>query len=342
MKRMWDRIDGARRTTPRTSPTRRLVIAGATLAAAAVALVVVAPRGAEDHEPVPLTIADTVPLAGSLAPGSVVRLSDASRIEVDDDARLDVLESSARTVALALREGRARFEVTPGGPRAWRIESGGVTVEVVGTVFTVARSGARVTVSVERGSVLVRGDDVPDHVQRLDAGDSIEVGPAPSAEPVREDAPVVVASETIAVEAPSPPAVERRPTPSREVDQDPVASLLASADAARRRGDHAGAARLLEQVVREHADDQRAALAAYSLARLRLDRTGEPRAAARDFARALELGLPDQLAEGARAGRAIALARTGDARAAEALAAYLEAYPDGRYRAEVLRWQSEL
>ncbi|WP_236607710.1 FecR domain-containing protein [Sandaracinus amylolyticus] len=340
---MWDRIDAARRTEPRPRRTATWVGGGVIAAAAALALVVMVPR---DHEiePVPLTIADTTPLAGSLASGSVVRLSDASRIEVDDDARVDVLESSARTVALALREGRARFEVTPGGPRAWRIESGGVTVEVVGTVFTVERSGARVRVSVERGSVLVRGDEVPDHVQRLDAGESIEIGPLETAAPQREDAPVVVAHETIdvAAEEPSAPAIERRPTPAREDDEDPIASLLARADSARRRGDHAEAARSYEVVVREHADDQRAALAAYSLARMRLDRTGDPRAAARDFARALELGLPDQLAEGARAGRAIALARAGDARAAEALSEYLEAYPEGRYRGEVLRWQSEL
>lgn len=348
VKRMWDRIDEARAPRARARSGRRaarVVSAGILAAAAAIALVFLAPQ----RVPEPLTLEGSAPLAGSLAPDRTVRLSDGSQIAVDADARLDVLESSARTVALALRQGRARFEVTPRGPRAWRIDCGGVTVEVVGTVFTIDRDGAHVAVSVERGSVLVRGDDVPDHVQRLEAGDVLEVGAPSIAPPLREENAETTADESIApvpstqVSVAPPGGGDRRSAsaPSRATDDDPVAALLARADAARRRGEDADAARVLEVVVAEHAEDQRAALAAYSLARLRLDRMGEPGAAARDFERALALGLPDQLAEGAHAGRAIALARQDDPAAASAVADYLEAYPEGRYRAEVLRWQGE-
>lgn len=353
VKRMWDRIDaararpGRRQAPPASSRGRRAVwaAAGVVAAAAVAALALFSP--AATSEPAPLTLDGDTPLAGALSPGDAVRLSDGSRIEVEAEARVDVLESSARTVALALRRGRARFVVTPGGPRAWRVDCGGVTVEVVGTVFSVEREGARVSVAVERGSVLVRGDDVPDHVQRLEAGDEIEVGPPAIAAAVEEPAPEPAAEAPAAPEVPEIAATprvrsDRRGEDEPAHDEDPVSTLLARADAARRSGELADAARVLEQVTTEHPDDPRAALAGYSLARLRLDRLGQPRAAARDFARALALGLPDELAEGARAGRAIALAQAGDARAAGALAEYLEAHPEGRYRAEVLRWQSEL
>ena len=90
-------------------------------------------------------------------------------------------------------------------------------------------------------------------------------------------------------------------------------------------------------VVAQHADDPRAALAAYSLGRLRLERTGELRNAARTFARALELGLPKKLAKGARAGRAIALARAHDPGAKHTLTEYLTAHPNKHSRAKVLQ-----
>ena len=357
VKRMWDRIDAARRPRAvRRGP--RVAVAGMVAIAAAAALVI---GLSGERAPGVLTVADGAPLpgaalSGSIGSGSVVALSDGSRIEAGELARLDVLESSPRTVALGLRRGRVRFSVTPGGPRAWHVECGAVTVDVVGTVFTVDRDGDRVAVSVERGSVLVRGDGVPDHVQRVDAGGAIEIGaqpavatrdeatiaPSVAADPVAERAIAEPAFAELAVAIPStavPSTTVPSTTAPRRESDDPVADLLARADTARRGGRHEAAARLLDTVVAQHADDPRAALAAYSLGRLRLERTGELRSAARTFARALELGLPEELVEGARAGRAIALARAHDPGADRALEEYLEAHPDGRSRAEVLRWQ---
>lgn len=335
VKRMWDRIDrarGAHGAPPTLVFSRRAPMAAFALVAVAAGLALaayVAPPGA----PEALVRTDGAPLAGALPAAATVELSDGSRIEPEDGARLDVLESSGRTVSLGLRHGRARFVVTPGGPRAWHVECGDVTVDVVGTIFTVDRDGARVSVEVERGSVLVRGDGVPDHAQRIDAGGSIDIGPPPEPE---EDtlAPTIALVEpaTVPTLEPSPPL--RR---GAEEPEDPVGDLLTRADDARREGDDAPAARLLDSIVTRHADDPRAALAAYTLGRLRLDRMGELHGAARSFARAIELGLPDELAEGARAGRAIALARAHDPAAADALADYLDAHPDGRSRAEVLR-----
>jgi transmembrane sensor len=332
VKRMWEHIDGAAR--PQRRQASVLVAVGSAVALAAVIVLFVWNRAVPEG----LTL-EGRQLAGTLASGRVLELSDESRLELDSGARLDVLESSAREVAMALREGRVHFLITPGGPRAWRIECGDVTVEVVGTVFTIDRSPERIVVSVERGSVLVRGVRVPDQVQRLEANDVLSI-PAnlvvPSddtdrSEPSSSDEPTV--SELSEAQALS----QGRPAP-RSTQLDAIGLLLSRADDARRAGRDRDAIPLLERAIAEGHGDVRAALAAHSLARMRLDLLDEPEKAAEDFARALAIGLPPQLAEGARAGRAIALARAGSPEAGRALLGYLEAYPQGRYRAEIERW----
>ncbi len=110
-----------------------------------------------------------------------VALSDTSRIELSPGAQLEPLENSGALFSVLLAKGRATFDVHPGGGRRWLVECGVVTVEVVGTRFTVERSPERARVDVERGVVLVRGDRVRDHVQRLTAGESLDVGAPPGA-----------------------------------------------------------------------------------------------------------------------------------------------------------------
>jgi transmembrane sensor len=94
---------------------------------------------------------------------------------VSSRARLDILEASPKVFTVALRRGRTRFEVKPNGPRVWRVECGPITIEVVGTSFQVERSPTSIRVSVTRGAVLVRGQEVKDRVQRLDAGQELTV-----------------------------------------------------------------------------------------------------------------------------------------------------------------------
>jgi hypothetical protein len=119
-----------------------------------------------------------------------VPLSDGSRLTLQPGARLEVLENSGREFTTALRRGRTRFDVRPGGPRRWKVECGPVAVEVVGTQFTVERGTGTVTVEVEHGVVLVRGEGVPDHVRRLTAGERL-VLPVHPARPAEEaEAPV--------------------------------------------------------------------------------------------------------------------------------------------------------
>lgn len=104
-----------------------------------------------------------------------VSLDDVSRVEVTPETDLEVLENTGDRLRFWLHAGRASFDVTPNGPRRWVIESGQVTVEVLGTSFVVSRSEHEVTVSVSRGVVLVRGPTTPGGLLRLGAGDSVTV-----------------------------------------------------------------------------------------------------------------------------------------------------------------------
>jgi transmembrane sensor len=96
-----------------------------------------------------------------------LEFSDGSRILLDPTARVAPLENTARSMALLLKTGRAVFDVHPGGPRRWSIEAGLATIEVIGTRFAISRTADALTVEVEHGTVLVRGERVVDRVQRL-------------------------------------------------------------------------------------------------------------------------------------------------------------------------------
>ena len=102
-------------------------------------------------------------------------MSDGSRVELAAGARFTPLESTGTSFVAILERGSAHFEVRPGGPRRWQIECGLATVEVVGTGFDCARAPGRLSVSVQHGAVLVRGERVPDRARRLAAGETLEV-----------------------------------------------------------------------------------------------------------------------------------------------------------------------
>ena len=113
-----------------------------------------------------------------------------AHVAVGQGAKLDVLEQSERAVVLALRRGLTQFDIRPGTGRRWRIESGSVSVEVVGTQFSVERSDTTIRVEVQRGRVLVRGATVADQVQSLEAGRSLAVSIVPP-QPQTAEAPAV-------------------------------------------------------------------------------------------------------------------------------------------------------
>ncbi|HKP60643.1 MAG TPA: FecR family protein, partial [Polyangiales bacterium] len=100
--------------------------------------------------------ADTLAPANVLggATASVWRLDDGSQITLAEASRLQVVANGHGAFVARLERGRGRFDVRPGGPRRWRIDCGELSVEVVGTSFSVARSARLVSVAVNHGIVL--------------------------------------------------------------------------------------------------------------------------------------------------------------------------------------------
>jgi hypothetical protein len=263
------------------------------------------------------------PLAG--APVRV-ELADGSSIEAFPGARVDGLASSASEFVVLLRGGRARFLVQPGGPRRWLIETRNARVEVVGTVFSVDADEAGADVQVEVGTVLVRSPMLPDGVQRLDAGQSLELR-APAPPPAAASAPPEA--------SPAPSSPVHAPTPARGDRQRhaSAAALWDGADAARRKGQPARAAALLELLMRDYPDDSQLAAAAFTRGVLQFAELGQPAGAASSFRQALDLGIGAALREDCYWRWARALERAGDgAGARAAVAEYLRVYPNGRHR----------
>jgi transmembrane sensor len=295
LHRAWDRIERRLAPRPRRSRTGALVLAAALVAIAGAVL----GWWIDSQGPSPLARENGDAL-GAIAGGALTALDDGSSIRTSADARLRVVENRDGVFSVHLADGSARFEVRPGTGRRWRVEARGVSVEVVGTVFSVERSNESVRVRVERGTVAVRGTGVPDGVELVSAGEELVVLAPPVAEPV----PMPMTSEPVL--APEPTVVERSPEPASSAPERarprPARSpseLLDAADEARRAGRSGEAIALFEQVVREHASSREAPLAAFTAASL-LARAGDRSRAREHYLFALERGLPPDLAEAAR------------------------------------------
>lgn len=349
----------------RRVPPRRLA---PTLAAAAVVLLVVGGAlfaGRSASRSGPLLRSDGAPLA-LLRGEASVSLDDGSRVTLGPDVTVEPVENREDRLILVQGDGHVTYDVEPGGRRRWSVDAGAVTVDVVGTRFTIDREGPRVRVSVERGRVRVRGADVAGGLQRLTAGGVLEVGAAPPSEPTAPSAPSSDDSvEPQLRERPEPRAragVESDPRPARlprwrtlatRQEHDEAFALLgedgfrdatararstdelfALADIARLSGHPALAVAPLRRIVETPGPG--APVAALTLGRLELDALDHPADAARSLDRALELGLPEHLRETALARSVDAHRRAGHAGQATTLAvSYLAEFPDGRYAAEI-------
>jgi len=361
LARIWTKVDGA----PRRGPGRLLrvdapALSGLTLAAAAAVAVWI---GISRPDAGPLRLADGQPVAAVQAPasGTVLGMSDGSSVSLSGGSRFEPLLSTGTSFVAILQSGRADFEVHPGGPRRWQIECGLATVEVVGTGFTCDRAPGRLRVAVQHGVVLVRGERVRDRVQRLAAGQSLEVTDgtsAPAPQPLVLPPPPEPAAPAAEQPAPAAPpefvihagwrelARSGRQRDAfaalgerglvREARQAGVADLLLLADVARLSGHPRQAIAPLDRILAVYSRDAQAPLAAFTLGRLELDTLDAPARGARALERALALGLPQTLREDARARLVDAYTRAGETAAARAAAqTYLHEFPDGRYRARV-------
>lgn len=84
-----------------------------------------------------------------------VDLPDGSEVTLDTDSRLTIMYTGNER-RLRLDNGRARFRVAHGDPRAFLVEAGTTEVIAHGTVFDVDVAGSKVAVSLLEGSVEVR------------------------------------------------------------------------------------------------------------------------------------------------------------------------------------------
>lgn len=280
-----------------------------------------------------------------------VALSDGSFVTLDPGAKAQVVANQPDRLTLLLKSGGVRFEVKPGGRRRWLIEAGVASVEVVGTIFSVHRSTAGVSVSVERGTVLVRSDQLPDRLVRLDAGHFVfarargdePAKPAPA--PVEAERPVTPPPHAPPPKpSPVPPPDWRTPASSGDFEaawaalgepgfrarvaasRDPEELLLLS-DLARATQHWAPAAAALSRLLEVSPGDPSAA---FMLGRLELEQLSRPAEAAKHFA-----GVSGPLAGDARVREVEALAAAGQLDLAIAAAhAALEKSEDGRLR----RW----
>ncbi len=301
---------------------------------------------------------------------------DGSRIHLEARSSLRVLSNGGGSFVTKLDEGEAAFHVTPGGPRRWIVEAGDVTVEVVGTVFSVNRDSEGVSVAVERGIVLVRGQ-VPGGEIRLTRGQKVSTRPAslqlsaeidlPSKKPAstkheqsdadpsraislsdladetprgddasKEDSSAEEQKRSTPASAPTEPQAERS-----EAAADPTRlsldELLEHADVARREGKNEQAASYFYLAsLRASSGDSRRGMAALSFARISSDQG----AIVRTLIRGLS-SMPPSLREPALARLVRAAQKAGNTSLATKYArVYLGEFPVGPRADLVKSWAS--
>lgn len=279
-------------------------------------------------------------------------LEDGSHIELAAYTRVEVAERTSNAVELRLDQGRVVCDVVPNTARRFVVTSAGVEVRVIGTRFSVelAQDATHVSVGVQRGAVEVRGPN-GEAPRRVTAGEQLTV--AVRAEPPRE-APAPVESVEAAELERVVPAVRPRPSAAAKVAPAPEGSssdeaarapglenssareLLDQANSARRAGDVAHAAAAYELLLAKYPTDGRAALAAFELGRLRMDRLGNLPGAVSALRQAMALSRDAGFREDAMARLVRAYDRMGATeRCREARAEYLKSYPSGVHTASV-------
>jgi transmembrane sensor len=264
-----------------------------------------------------------------------MQFEDGSQLELlDPSTRVVVDEVVRQRVSVRLLSGRVRVDVVPRKERAFRVECGLISVEVLGTAFELRREGERTHVSVLRGRVAVHAPEGSVQLVADEAG-WFPRNPEEGARsrPQRRAAKLSAAEATWQAQAKRGDytrAYELMPSGPDAVADD-VESLLLAADAARLSGHPAQAVPFLRQITERHAKDPRASLAAFTLGGVLLNQLDRPREADAAYARARSLSLSTTLAQDALARQVEAAKRVGDpTRVRELANEYLRRYPDGR------------
>lgn len=271
-----------------------------------------------------------------------VTLADGSSVKLGAESEVQVQGSRASAVSLALSRGEVSCDVTHRDDRRFTVVAGDVEVRVIGTRFRVKRTtgaSGRVEVSVTRGVVEVRSARQPGLVARVAAGQNW-IEDAAEAPPPAGPAPTPKATEAVegadvAPRGAEPPRHEAPPASASPVGPS-ARELFERAGESRRAGDAAAAARAYEELLRTHARDPRASLAAFELGRLRMDRLGDPAGAASALERAVAMQVGPTFREDALARLVSVYAAQGNfAACRRARERYLSSYPSGVHAVSV-------
>lgn len=320
-----DRSRAVKDAIARRSERRRATLR-ATLATASVGLVIVGALGLlvrRRFTPPPMAPVEAVAAPRPAAPEPVVVTT------LSTDTVLEPLPDRQGR-GFQLRAGGARFSVPHDGRRPFVVTAGPVSIEDLGTAFTVRYMGPdRLDVAVEEGRVRVRA---PGTDTELAAGATLRVPLAAAADGEPARAPVRLAASSwrpLAERGAYQEARRALRNAGPGAVRDDTSDLLLAADAARLSGHPAEVVPYLQRVVRAHAGDPAAGVAAFTLGRVLLDELGRPREAVEAFGVARAAGGP--LAEDALARQVEAASRAGDAtRSRELALTYRRLYPGGR------------
>jgi hypothetical protein len=268
-------------------------------------------------------------------------LDDGSHLQLRPDSHVSLLGQRKGEVRLQVVHGGARFEVRPDPARRFQVTAAGIDVVVTGTAFSVELESGLPRVSVERGEVEIHPQGEARLLARLRADETWPARPAPSETPVPSTAAQPLDPQP-AAPSPAPAAAQpsasssRRSTPATPAAPADSRQLLEQANAARRSGDVAQAAELLETLRVRYPRDPRAALASFELGRLRLDVLGDLPGAVQALRQSIALAPSGVFREDAEACLATAYARMRDRPRCElARRTYLERYPEGTHAAEL-------
>jgi len=283
--------------------------------------------------------------------------SDGSKMTaLDETTRVSVLEAEPDRIVAGVDRGSARFEVSHHPERVFRAQAGDVSVEALGTIFTVERLDPGVWVSVTRGRVRVQW---PGGSRELSVGEADWFPPrtdqtvtAPGVPPA-ETSLLRPSTETAArspsSEAPRSQHWKDLAAQGKHVDAYPVTpgpaqvrdaeELLMAADVARLSGHPREAVPYLERVLTQFRRDARAPVAAFSLGRLLMTSLGNPTKAALRFAEVRSLAPSGSLAEDALAREVEAWYLAGQFdRARQRAQEYMRLYPQGSRAASVRKY----
>ncbi len=340
------------RMNQRRSVSTWVVVSGAVLAAAAIALV--SWRGAETSRATTARLAAVGKAAASTAgAGAASRmrrlaLSDGSEVNLPDStSQARVTEERAEQVVVTLEAGRAEFRVKHRAERRFVVQIGGVQIEDLGTVFEVERGALEVSIRVREGRVRVVWQD-----QRVELGAG-EQGryPLEQSSGTTEKAEAAEKPASAATTPPKPAAAEiawraaaqagRYKEAFQLLERESFATvpgepsdLLLAADVARFSGHPEKAVQPLRNLLRLHGGDPRCPAAAFTLGSILLRNLGRPGEAAGAFDESLRLAPAGNLSEDAAAHAAEAWFKAGQrGRAQAALERYQTLHPSGRHLA---------